>query len=152
MLILVHLNVSNSFFPTLSLFPLWVPSKCSFILCHMMHLIDEFLQILIKTSTAYDKSCPRFYLILPLLLSPCKRKSNIFHGTLSKVLNKGDVQLKIRVHTRFSNAFMFASLKPLPVTKNSVGLRTAAAVNVGAALLAHVTCSGRSQTDDVISN
>ena len=41
-------------------------------------------------------------------------------------------------------------LKPLSVTNNSVGSRTAAASKVGAAVVAHLAGSGRSRTDAVI--
>ena len=42
--------------------------------------------------------------------------------------------------------------KPLSVTKNSVGLRTDAAVIMGAAVVAQVARSGRLRTDAVICN
>ena len=43
-------------------------------------------------------------------------------------------------------------LKPLLVTNNSVGSRTAAAGNVGASIVSHMACSGCSRTDAVICN
>ena len=48
--------------------------------------------------------------------------------------------------------FLGFLLKPLSVTNNSVGLRTAAAGNEGAAFMAHVARSGRSRIDAVICN
>ena len=43
-------------------------------------------------------------------------------------------------------------LNTVSVTTNIVGLRTVSAGHVGAAVLAHVACSGRSPTDAVICN
>ena len=43
-------------------------------------------------------------------------------------------------------------LNSLSVTNNSVGSRTATVGNVGAAVVAHVACSGRSRTNAVICN
>ena len=44
------------------------------------------------------------------------------------------------------------SFEPISVKNNWVGLRTAAVDNVGAAIVAYVARSGRSQTDTVICN
>ena len=43
-------------------------------------------------------------------------------------------------------------IKPLSATNNSVGSRTAAVGNVGAAIIPHVGRSGRFQIDAVICN
>ena len=43
-----------------------------------------------------------------------------------------------------------AEIKPISVTDNSVSSQTAAAGNVGAAVVAQVASSGSSQTDAVI--
>ena len=43
-------------------------------------------------------------------------------------------------------------VQPILDTNNSVGSRTAAADNVGAAIVAYVALSGRSRTDVVICN
>ena len=48
--------------------------------------------------------------------------------------------------------FLRFTIKPLSVTNNIVGSRTAIAGNVGAAIVAHVVRSGRSRTNAAICN
>ena len=48
--------------------------------------------------------------------------------------------------------YLSTRLKPLSVTNNSVGSGTAAAADVGAAVVAHVASSGRSRIDAVFCN
>ena len=56
-------------------------------------------------------------------------------------------QIVVLMKLEFSDAF-----KPLSVTNNSVGSRSAAADHEGNDSSAHVACSGRSQTDAVLHN
>ena len=59
----------------------------------------------------------------------------------------GSKTRRLCIHSAFLQR---CRIKPLSVTNNNVDSRTAAAGNVGAAIVAHVARSGRSRIDAVI--